>query len=170
MTPSPLSVAIAAIGGWRATAFLCAAIGMTVIAGGYRIKAEKLERDAERHAAADAQAARWALEQARETEYRHRVAVADVDAKLTKAMLAHDEALQALADSRRAGTVRVRDDRKCPAHLPEAEPTAGRGDDTAGVYLPREAEQRVLRLAAEADRNTEQLSACQAYIQTLSPK
>jgi hypothetical protein len=168
MAPSPVGLIIEAIGGVRATVFLCAAIGMTVIAGGYRIKTERLERAAEKHAAADTQMQMWALDRARETEYRHRLAVGDVDAKLTKALLAHDEALQALDRARDTGTVRVRDDRKCPAaHVPATGTTASGRDGAEGVYLPRDAEGRVLRLASEADRNTDQLTACQAYIATL---
>lgn len=162
-----LAPIVAVIGGWRATAYLCAAIVMTVVAGGWRLKVERLEAAAERTKAATAQANLWALEQARETEYRHRVAVADVDAKLTKALMAHDEALQALSAARRAGSVRVRDDRKCPAHVPAPEPAPVGDHGAEGIYLPADAEARVLRLAHDADRNTEQLTACQAYVQSL---
>ncbi|MFC0677513.1 lysis system i-spanin subunit Rz [Lysobacter korlensis] len=141
---------------------------MTVMAGGYRLKVERLESAAATHAAADRQMQLWALDRARETEYQHRLAVGEIDARLTKAQSAHDEALHVLGAARSAGTVRVRDDRKCPAaHVPATEPATSGSHGAEGIYLPPEAEQRVLRLTAEADRNTEQLTACQAYVQSL---
>jgi hypothetical protein len=41
---------------------------------------------------------------------------------------------------------------------------AGRGDDPAGIELPREVERRLRDLADEANRNTDQLRAAQAVI------
>lgn len=72
---------------------------------------------------------------------------------------------QLLAD-RDAGALVLRDKFRCPARggaTPDPG-AAGSGDGGEGAVLSRADQDFLVRLAAEADRNTRQLGACQALI------
>lgn len=102
---------------------------------------------------------------ARATERKRVDDMAALDARLTKentdALLAKDGLIADL----RAGALRVRNDRKCPASgSAQAGASTGSGHGAEGVYLPPEAQERVLRIGAEADDVVRQLTACQAVI------
>jgi hypothetical protein len=169
---SPVAPIIETIGGVRATVFLAAAIAMAVVAGGWRLKAEGLELAAAKHAAADAQAAAsavtrqmWALDNARDIEFAHRVKLGEITGRLARENQDAQKAFEARLAAARAGTQRVRDDRKCPASAAPATEagSAVAGSDAApGAYLPAEALARVLRIGGlEADDVVRQLTAAQ---------
>jgi hypothetical protein len=169
---TPVGVIVEAIGGWRATAFLGAAIAMAVVAGGWRLKAESLELAASKHAADDAQAAAaavtrqmWALDNARDIEFAHRVKLGEITGRLARENQDAQKDFDARLAAARAGTARLREDRKCPA-APAAQPEAGTAvagsDGAPGAYLPGQALDRVLRIGGlEADAVVRQLTAAQ---------
>lgn len=112
-----------------------------------------------------ANAALDAEKAARDAERKRVEDMAALELVLTKentdALLYRDNLIASL----RAGAQRVRNDRKCPSSRP-AQAGAGVGTNPApeGVYLPPEAQERVLRIGAEADDVVRQLTACQAVI------
>lgn len=154
---------VEAIGGVRATVFLAAALAMTAVAGGWRLKAERLEAAASAHAAADLQRQVWALGNAREIEYQHRLTTGAITARLSQENEDAREDFDRRLAAARAGAVRVRDDRQCPATAQAETGTAVAGGDAApGAYLPAAALERVLRIGGyEADEVVRQLTAAQ---------
>jgi hypothetical protein len=167
---SPLSLVVEAIGGWRATAFLAAAIVMTVVAGGYRIEGERLELAASKRDAADARAAAaavtrqmWALDNARDIEFAHRVKLGEITGRLARENQDAQKDFERRLAAARTGSARLRDDRQCPGATADAEAgTAIAGSDGArGAYLPGEALDRVLRIGLEADAVVRKLTAAQ---------
>lgn len=168
---NPITPIVEAIGGVRATVFLAIAIGMTVVAGGWRLKAEGLELAAAKHAAADAKnaaaaltAQMWALDNALDIEFRHRKQIGDITGRLAQENEDARKDFDRRLAAARAGTERLRDDRKCPAAQVDAEAgtAIGGGHAPAGAYLPPEALERVLQIGGhEADDVVRQLTAAQ---------
>lgn len=146
-------------------------IGLVVLAailafGGVQsCRLQTLQAEYDTHLASDAKLLAAAEAAARETERDlHTDTITALNQLLTDQANANLR-LTALLAGRGDGTVVVRDDRKCPA--PRVPPAAGdtRGDPGApGVYLPPDAETRVLRLADHADGTADKLRACQATL------
>jgi hypothetical protein len=159
---SAIAPIVEVIGGWRATAFLAIAIGMAVVAGGWRLKAERLEAAVTAHANADLQMQLWAMGNARDIEYQHRLALGEITGRLAQENRDAREHFQGMLAAARSGAARLRDDRKCPAAPAEAGTAAAGSDAAQGAYLPAEAVERVLRIGHEADDVARELKAAQA--------
>ncbi|NLA66810.1 MAG: hypothetical protein GX856_00915 [Gammaproteobacteria bacterium] len=129
-----------------------------------RLQAEK--RAFAEHLKGDAEAVANAEAAARDTERALSAATITALNGLLKDQADANLRLTNLQRDRDAGAVVVRDDRKCPAPA-AVPPVAGDpgGDPGApGVYLPPDAEGRVLHLAAHADGTADRLRACQATL------
>ena len=134
--------------------------------GGDSVRAEYAQRDIAAANEAAAQTKRL-QDEYRAKEQASAVALAavskDYQGRLTDAQAKTALALNAI----RSGSVRFRDpgteaNRGCPAEAATA--TAGRNGAESGRLLSQDAAIFLTDLAAEADRNTIQLGACQAVV------
>lgn len=93
---------------------------------------------------------------------------ADFDAAVSRLTKENTDALverDGLIADLRAGNVRLRDKFRCPdRRVPDVAGPPGGSDGSEGGYLSIEDQTLLVRLGAEADAITRQLTACQAII------
>ncbi|GGY06999.1 lysis system i-spanin subunit Rz [Paludibacterium paludis] len=117
-----------------------------------------------RHEARTELAAKTAMAaaRARERERADAQAFGVIDRELTHAWKTQLDEKNRTIDDLRSGALKLR--RRLAARVPDAPAGAGQRDaSAAGGLLPEDAA-FLVRLAADADRNTEQLAACQRLL------
>lgn len=119
--------------------------------------------------AANAEIARL-NDKARETEHQHALEINAIGVKDAKDRAALEAQHRDDLARVRAGTLRLRIAGACPKRpdpgpAAEARPAPAGGDDSTAGELPAAASNDLLDLTADADRNTIQLTACQAVIE-----
>ena len=160
------------------TAYLLAALAVALLVAGAAVKGYHMGQDNIRaeYAARDLQQANEAAaatkaveEKYRAQEQAHAQALSQVSAtyqgKLTDAQAKTTTALNAI----RSGSIRMRDPgavskADCGSTASTVTAASGRDGDTQGG-LSGTASEFLLTLAADADRNTLQLAACQAVVE-----
>lgn len=150
---------------------IAAAAGIALVAGAWWWHSSRVDRAVD--AALEAQKAVYTAElleaekKARETERAHAERLAAIGTHYQKEFQTHEA--QRLRDvaAARDGALRLRvPGTLCPDAGPAPGAAAGRGDGAEGGELPPAVTADLLQLVHDADRNTRQLAACQAVIES----
>lgn len=150
---------------------IAAIAGVALVGAGWWWHSSRVDKAVD--AALAAQAAVYtaqlleAEEKARQVERAHLERLATIGAAYQKEFQHAETIRRADVERARDGALRLRvPGTLCPGPGPEAGPAAGRGDGAAPGELPGPLAAALLELAHDADRNTRQLAACQAVIES----
>lgn len=147
---SVVQTVVSLLGGWRATAFLIAALWFAWQAHANGALADRIKADFDKHMSADREAERAAIQAAKDKESADREHFAQVEAQYEKDKNDAVAKERAVADGLRRGALRLRKEWRCPADdRAEAAAVAGQPDEGAGLRAALAG--AVVRVGADAD-------------------